>query len=114
MKIEAKTIDELIAKARPRTEALRKLDALIVVTAPQLEPRLFSGPSITMIAYGEVIWGNRSSSGIWPVIAIAPQKRYTSMCVEAETDGVSLVQAYAGKLGRTTKSHVTTSPDLPG
>jgi hypothetical protein len=100
VKIDARTIDELIEKSGPHAGSLRKLDALVSATAPQLERRLFSGPSITMIGYGELIWQNMSSSGVWPVIAIAPQKHRISMYVAAERQGVPLVQVYAGHLGR--------------
>jgi len=55
MKIQARTIDELIEKSGPHAPALRELDALIVAAAPALERRLFSGPSITMIGYGELV-----------------------------------------------------------
>lgn len=101
MKIEAKSIDELIEKSGPRADAIRRLDALIVATAPDLQRRLFSGPSITMIGYGELIWQNMSSSGVWPVIAVAPQKHQVSMYVAAEVEGTPLVQIYGTRLGRT-------------
>jgi hypothetical protein len=101
MKIDAATIDELIDKSGPRADALRKLDALIVAAAPQLQRRLFRGPSITMIGYGELVWQNMSSSGVWPVIAVAPQKHQISMYVAAEREGVPLVQVHAARLGRT-------------
>jgi hypothetical protein len=101
VKINAKTIGELIEKSGPHAESLRELDALIVATAPRLLRQLFTGPSITMIGYGELVWQNMSASGVWPVIAVAPQKHQISMYVAAESDGVPLVQAYAGRLGRT-------------
>lgn len=101
MKVEAKSIQELIEKAGPHADALRKLDELIVSSAPQLTRRLFSGPSITMIGYGELIWQNMSKSGVWPLFAIAPQKHQISMYVAAEREGVPLVQLYENRLGRT-------------
>ena len=101
MKIQAGTIDEVIEKSGPHASALRELDALIVRAAPELERRLFSGPSITMIGYGELVWHNMSSSGVWPVIAVAPQKHQVSMYVAAERGGVPLVQLYLRRLGRT-------------
>jgi len=101
MKIEASTIDELIERSGPQAAALRAIDELIVAIAPELPRRLFSGPSITMIGYGELVWANMSSSGVWPVIAVAPQKHQISMYIAAERDGVPLVQLHAGRLGRT-------------
>lgn len=101
MKVEADTIEELIVKSGKHADALRALDALILRVAPELERRLFSGPSITMIGYGELAWQNMSKSGVWPVIAVAPQKHQVSMYVAAERDGVPLVQVYGHRLGRT-------------
>lgn len=101
MRIDAATIDDLIEQSGPRADALRKLDALIVAAAPQLQRRLFRGRSITMIGYGELAWRNAASSGVWPVIAVAPQKHQISMYVAAERDGVPIVQLHAGRLGRT-------------
>ena len=101
MKIEAKTIDERIAKSGKYADSLSKLDKLIVETAPELVRRLFSGPSITMIGYGDLVWENMSSSGVWPVIAVAPQKHQISMYVAAEENGMPLVQVYGKRLGQT-------------
>lgn len=100
MKIEAATIEELIERAGTRTESLRQLDAFIVATAPDLARGLSSGPSITMIGYGELIWENMSSSGVWPLLAVALQKHHISMYVAAEVEGASLVQLYSDRLGR--------------
>jgi Domain of unknown function (DU1801) len=100
MKLEAATIEDLIEKSGPHADALRRLDTLIVETAPELQRRLFSGPSITMIGYGELVWENMSSSGVWPLIAVAPQKHHISMYVAAEVDGTPLVQLYDDRLGR--------------
>lgn len=101
MKVEARTIDELIENSGPQADSLRRLDCLIMEAAPGLPRRLFAGPSITMIGYGELIWENMSSSGVWPVIAIAPQKHHISMYVAAEREGTPLVQFYDDRLGRT-------------
>lgn len=100
MKIVARTIEELIAKSGARAEELRRIDALVSAAAPSLQRRLFSGPSITMIGYGELTWQNMSSSGVWPVIAIAPQKHQISIYVAADKRGKTLVQMYDGRLGK--------------
>ncbi len=101
MKIAASMIDELIEKSGAHAESLRQMDALVTSAAPTLQRRLFAGPSITMIGYGALMWQSMSSSGAWPVIAIAPQKHQISMYVAAEKDGRTLVQAYDGRLGKT-------------
>jgi hypothetical protein len=100
VKVQAETIEELFDKSGAHAESMRKVDGLVTAVAPQLERRLFSGPSITMIGYGELVWENMSSSGVWPVLALAPQKHWISLYVAAEVEDVPLVQIYAGRLGR--------------
>jgi hypothetical protein len=97
--VAATSIEDLIAKS-PRPDEMRAIDDFISATAPELPRRLFSGPSITMIGYGELVWQNMSSSGVWPVIAVAPQLHQISVYVAAERDGVPLVTAFGDRLGR--------------
>lgn len=100
MKVEANTIDELFAAAGKWEDDLRAIDRLIVATAPSLKRQLFSGPSITMLGYGEMTWQNQSASGVWPLIGVAPQKNNISIYVAAEKDGVPLPQLYKERLGK--------------
>jgi hypothetical protein len=102
MKVHASSIEELLKTSGPHAEGLRQFDALVASTAPTLPRRLFSGPSITMIGFGDLVWQNMSSSGEWPVIAIAPQKHHISVYVAAERDGTPVVQHYGNRLGRVT------------
>lgn len=74
MKVQANSIEELLAESGPYEADMRALDQLIVETAPELKRQLFAGPSITMIGYGEMDWESKSSSGVWPLISVAPQK----------------------------------------
>lgn len=99
MKVDAASIEELIAKS-PRPDDMLAIDDFLTGVVPTLQRRLFSGPSITMIGYGEIVWQNTSSSGAWPLIAVAPQKHQISMYVAAERDGVQLVTAFGDRLGR--------------
>jgi len=101
MKVKANTIEELFAASGEQESDLRELDELIVKTAPRLKRQLFSGPSITMIGYGEMTWMNKSSSGVWPLISLAPQKGNISIYVAAEKDGVPLATIYRKRLGKT-------------
>jgi hypothetical protein len=94
MKVHANTIEELFTASGEWEADLRQIDRLIVETAPSLKRQLFSGPSITMIGYGEMAWMNQSASGIWPLIGVAPQKNNLSIYVAAEKDGVPLAQLY--------------------
>jgi hypothetical protein len=100
MKIDANTIEEFFSLSGEQESDMRALDQLIVETAPGLKRRLFSGPSITMLGYGEMTWMNKSSSGIWPLISLAPQKGNISVYVAAEKDGVPLAQIYDKRLGK--------------
>ena len=101
MKVHANTIEELFAASGEQEADIRALDKLIVKTAPKLKRQLFSGSSITMIGYGEMTWMNKSSSGVWPLISVAPQKGNISIYVAAEKDGVPLATIYKKRLGKT-------------
>ena len=94
MKINANTIEELFSASGKQEADLREIDQLIVQTAPELKRQLFSGPSITMLGYGEMTWMNKSSSGVWPLISVAPQKGNISIYIAAEKDGTPLAQIY--------------------
>lgn len=96
MKVEADTIEQLIARSGPRRETLERLDALIREAAPQLPRRLYVKPSITMIGYG----ARADHDDDWPIIALAPQKHRVSMYVAADRDGEPLLSVYGDRLGR--------------
>ena len=85
MKINANTIEELFSASGKQEADLREIDQLIVQTAPELKRQLFSGPSITMLGYGEMTWMNKSSSGVWPLISVAPQKGNISIYMKKVT-----------------------------
>jgi len=78
------------------------LDKLICKHAPHLKRQLFKGASITMIGYGEMPYETKSSSGIWPLICLAPQKGSTNLYVSAGKDGEPIVRFYGKKLGKIT------------
>ncbi len=102
MKVEANSIEQLIELAGPRAAELRSLDAFIVESAPDLKRQLFAGPSITMIGYGEMTWKTMSVSGIWPLLGVAPQKRYVSLYVAADRESVPLTLLYKDRIGHVT------------
>lgn len=101
MKLEAGTIEEYFAAAGDREEDLRRVDEVITDTAPELKRQLFSGPSITMIGYGEMSWERPSGSGVWPLIGMAAQKQHISLYVAAVKDDETLADHYRDRLGRT-------------
>jgi hypothetical protein len=80
---------------------MREIDRIIRSAGPQLAPRVYAGPSITMIGYGEMTWERPSGSGVWPVIGLALQKHYISLYVAATKDGVTLADRYRDRLGKT-------------
>jgi len=101
MKIHANSIEEFFSASGERADELRQIDRLIVETVPDLKRLLFKGPSITMLGYGEMTWMNATSSGLWPLIGVAPQKGNISIYVAAEKNGETLAQIYRERLGKT-------------
>lgn len=101
MKLDADTIEGYFRAAGEREADLRRVDEVIRGAAPELKRQLFSGPSITMIGYGEMSWERPSGSGVWPLIGMAAQKQYISLYVAATKDGQMLAERYQERLGKT-------------
>lgn len=101
MRLQAATIDEYFEAAEEKGNDLREIDRIITETVPGLKRQLFTGPSITMIGYGEMIWDRPSGSGVWPLIGLAAQKRHISLYVAAVKDGETLADHYTDRLGKT-------------
>lgn len=101
MKLQAATIDEYFEVAGDKGDDLEEIDRIITETAPELKRQLFTGPSITMIGYGEMSWERPSGSGVWPLIGVAAQKQYISIYVAAVKDGETLAERYQDRLGKT-------------
>ena len=101
MRLEANSIEEYFEAAGDREDDLRRVDEIIREAAPELKRQLFSGPSITMIGYGEMGWERKSGSGVWPLIGMAAQKHHIALYVAAVKDGETLASHYEERLGRT-------------
>lgn len=101
MKLEADSIEEYFAAAGDREADLRRVDEVITDAAPELKRQLFTGPSITMIGYGEMDWERKSGSGVWPLIGMAAQKQHIALYVAAVKDGETLASHYEDRLGKT-------------
>jgi hypothetical protein len=101
MKLEAATVEEYVRAAGPRGPDLMGIDRIIAAIAPDLRRRLYSGPSITMIGYGEMSWERPTGSGVWPLIGVAAQKHHISIYVAAEKEGLTLADHYRERLGKT-------------
>jgi Domain of unknown function (DU1801) len=102
MQINAASREEYFEAAGPREGELRQLDAIIREFAPALTPALTDGMGSTqMLGYGEQPYQTKSMKepGVWPVVALAVQKRYLSLYVSAVIDGEYVAERYASQLG---------------
>lgn len=100
MKLDAKTIEDLIEKSGENKQLFRELDNIIVKTVPDMERQLFESPSITMIAYGMMPYKTTKTDGEWPVISLAPQKGSVNIYVMGLTCGAPIAEYYQDKLGK--------------
>ena len=95
-------IEEWFAAAGPREGELRAADALVVAAAPGIDRQLVPVGSGQMLGYGLMPYRPRSAkeTTMWPLIALAAQKRHLSLYVCAVVDGEYLPEARAARLGR--------------
>ena len=89
-------------QAGAREEELRRADELIMAAAPGIDRQLFQTGSSAMLGYGLMPYKPKSAkeATLWPLIALAPQKRHLSMYVCAVVDGEYLAEARAERLGK--------------
>jgi hypothetical protein len=101
MRIDADSREEYFAAAGSREAELREMDAIIREYAPALTPVLSAGMGATMLGYGEQPYQTKSMKdpGVWPVVALAAQKRYLSLYVSVAIDGEYVAERYASELG---------------
>jgi hypothetical protein len=88
--------------AGPRADELRRVDELVMAAAPGIDRQLVPLGSGAMLGYGLMPYKPKSAkeSTMWPLIALAAQKRHLSLYVCAVVDGGYLAEARAGRLGR--------------
>ena len=106
-KVEVNNLEEYINFDSLRKSDLKKLDRLIVKSAPSLKRFFHKGTPVgeigmrfKMIGYGKTIHTVKSGqSTIWPVIGVALQKNYISVYFAVNQRKSSIVDAYIGKLG---------------
>jgi hypothetical protein len=102
METDAGSREQYFLAAGAREDELRQMDAIIREHAPALTPGLSGGMgSMPMLGYGEQPYQNKSMKepGVWPVVALAAQKRYLSLYVCAVIDGEYVAERYASELG---------------
>ena len=95
-------IDAWFGTAGPREEELRRTDELIMAAAPGIDRQLVRVGSGQMLGYGLMPYRPKSAkeTTMWPLIALAAQKRHLSLYVAAVVDGEYLAEARAARLGR--------------
>jgi hypothetical protein len=88
--------------AGAREADLRRVDALVVLSAPHIDRQLVPAGSTAMLGYGLMPYRPRSAKEVtaWPLIALAAQKRHLSLYVCAVVDGSYLPEVRAEGLGR--------------
>jgi hypothetical protein len=95
-------IEAWFAVAGPREAELRRVDALVLEAAPDIDRVLVPAGAGQMLGYGLMPYRPRSAreTTSWPLIALAAQKRHLSLYVCAVVDGGYLAEDRAERLGR--------------
>lgn len=95
-------VDAWFGAAGPREEELRRVDELVMAGAPGIDRQLVPVGSSTMLGYGLMPYRPKSAktTTMWPLIALAAQKRHLSLYVCAVVDGQYLAEARAERLGK--------------
>ena len=95
-------IEAWFDSAGPRGEELRRVDALVTEAAPGIDRQLVPMGSSAMLGYGLMPYRPRSAKAttMWPLIALAAQKRHLSLYVCAVVDGEYLAENRADRLGK--------------
>jgi hypothetical protein len=98
----AEEIDRWFAAAGPREAELRRVDELVMAAAPGIDRQLVPVGSGRMLGYGLMPYRPKSAKEtvLWPLIALAAQKRHLSLYVAAVVDGGYLAEARAQRLGK--------------
>jgi len=95
-------IEAWFDSAGPRGEELRRVDALVTAAAPGIDRQLVPMGSSAMLGYGMMPYKPKSATEttMWPLIALAAQKRHLSLYVCAVVDGAYLAESRAAELGK--------------
>jgi Domain of unknown function (DU1801) len=99
---ESNDIAAWFGRAGDREEELRRTDELIMAAAPGIDRQLVPAGSTAMLGYGLMPYRPRSAkeTTLWPLIALAAQKRHLSLYVCAVVDGQYLAESRAERLGK--------------
>ncbi len=99
---ESNEIAAWFGAAGPREEELRRVDELVRAAAPGIDRQLVPMGSTAMLGYRLMPYRPKSAkeTTMWPLIALAAQKRHLSLYVCAVVDGEYLAETRAGRLGK--------------
>lgn len=94
-------IDDWFVRAGDREGELRRVDELVLAAAPGIDRQLVPVGSARMLGYGLMPYRPKSAreTTMWPLIALAAQKRHLSLYVAAVVDGRYLAETRADRLG---------------
>ena len=94
-------IEQWFEAAGPRADQLRRVDALVMDAVPGVDRQLVPVGSGAMLGYRLMPYRPRSAkeTTMWPLIALAAQKRHLSLYVSAVVDGGYLAETRADRLG---------------
>ncbi|TFV86011.1 DUF1801 domain-containing protein [Blastococcus sp. CT_GayMR16] len=94
-------VEAWFAAAGDREQELRRVDALVTAAAPGIDRQLVPAGASAMLGYGLMPYRPRSAkeTTMWPLIALAAQKRHLSLYVAAVVDGGYLAETRADRLG---------------
>ena len=95
-------IEAWFGAAGHREEELRRVDELVTAAAPGIDRQLVPAGSGSMLGYGLLPYQPKSAktATMWPLIALAAQKRHLSLYVCAVVDGRYIAEARADELGK--------------
>lgn len=107
-RVDVENLQDYLSFDPERKSDLQKLDRLIRKSAPSLmryfhrgTPAGEPGMRFRMIGYGKFQYQARNGQSVdWPAVGVALQKNYISVYFSVTKNGVSLLPAYSGKLGR--------------
>jgi hypothetical protein len=99
---ESNDIAAWFGQAGAREDELRRADELVMSAAPGIDRQLFPTGSSAMLGYGLMPYKPKSAkeTTMWPLIALAAQKRHLSLYVCAVVDGEYLAESRADRLGK--------------
>src|SRR5919107_2257885 len=101
----ADDIEAWFDSAGARSGELRRVDEFVTAAAPGIDRQLVPMGTSAMLGYGLMPYRPKSAkeTTMWPLIALAAQKRHLSLYVCAVVDGGYLAETRADRLCRVSR-----------